>query len=175
MQKLAKLYAAYWETLCKQLHARFGAGPPDPKDIAQDAFSKLSEQINKGKAIENPKAFLYRTASNLIIDFHRSPRNTFATNKEVEYFEQHATNDVCSPENVLMNRQQLSIVSDVIESLPERDRAFVLMNRLENMTYTEIAKQANMSRSGVQLIITKALAKCMDALNKTTKSTGNEQ
>lgn len=169
MPDLTKLYTTHWKSLCKQLQVRFGSGPPDPQDIAQDAFQKLSEQFEKGKAIENPKAFLFRTAHNLVIDHHRSPRNTYATEKEIEFFEEHANTDVSSPENVLINRQELNIVSDVIMSLPERDRAFVLMNRLENMTYTEIAKQANMSRSGVQLIITKALDKCMQTLNKASK------
>ena len=39
-----------------------------------------------------------------------------------------------------MNRHDADIFKKVIMSLPEDDRAYVVMNRLEDMTYTEIAK-----------------------------------
>ena len=166
LAKIKGLYATHWADLCRYIGTRFGA-PPEPEDIAQTAFIKFSEYHDKNP-VDNPKAFLFRIASNLVTDYHRSPKNVLATEEETEAFKAKEKSDVWSPEPVLMGRQEAQIVEKVIMSLSERDRAFLLMNRLENMTYTEIAKQANMSRSGVQKIIMQALEKCSKALKKAT-------
>lgn len=167
LDKISDIYQQYWGELCGFLRKKFGAGPPDPEDIAQSAFLKVAA-VPDDKPIENPRAFLFRTASNLVVDHHRSPKNWVASEddeKNSTIFED--SGDVSSPESVLMTKQELTIVERVIMTLPERDRAFLLMNRLDGLTYTEIAKQANMSRSGVQKIIMQSLEKCADALSGT--------
>jgi len=165
--KIKDIYAAHWNELCNFIHSRFGS-PPEPEDIAQTAFIKLAE-VENPESIDNPKAYLFRSARNLVVDYHRSPKNQTCSDNDHDIQQNiEEKSDVLGPENVLMGRQELDIVEKVILSLPERDRAFVLMNRLEDMTYTEIAKKANMSRSGVQKIITLALEKCMNALQQQT-------
>jgi len=171
---LSKLYQAHWSFLCAFIRARFGSGPPPPEDIAQDAFLKLADQVEKGQEIHNAKAFLTRVASNLVIDYHRSPKNRPASMADITQAEANDGCDVYSPENVFLNREALGILKDVLMSLSERDRAFVLMNRLEGLSYTEIAKRANMSRSGVQLIITQAVQKCMSKI-KASHDTGQNK
>ncbi len=167
LKKVQHLYNKHWDDLCKFVHSRFGSGPPDPEDVAQNAFIKYAD-AHESKSIDNPKAFLFRTASNLVVDHHRSPKNVQPTEDDINSFENTEKSDVWSPETVLMGKQEADIVQEVLMTLPERDRAFVLMNRLENKTYTEIAKEANMSRSGVQKIIMQALEKCMTALQQAT-------
>lgn len=162
------LYTAHWQPLVRRLLARFGAGPPDPEDIAQAACLKFAELPDR-QQIDNPKAFLYRIASNLIVDHHRSPKNVLATEHDILVAEKYENSDVSNPENVLMNRQEADIVTAVIRALPERDRAFVLMNRLEGLTYTDIARQAGMSRAGVQKIIIRALEKCTHAVKQASQ------
>ncbi len=73
----------HWNFLCRFLHSRFGSGPPDASDIAQDAFLKLSEQLEQGQVIHNPKAILTKVASNLVIDYHRSPKHRQASDVEL--------------------------------------------------------------------------------------------
>ncbi|MEM7018657.1 MAG: sigma-70 family RNA polymerase sigma factor [Pseudomonadota bacterium] len=164
--KIKDIYTTHWSELCGFIQSRFGS-PPEPEDIAQEAFIKFAE-LASPERIENPKAYLFRSARNLVVDYHRSPKNQQATENEEDLENNEKNSDVFGPENVLMSRQEIEILESVILSLPERDRAFLLMNRLDEMTYTEIAKQAKMSRSGVQKIITQALEKCMDALKQQT-------
>lgn len=164
LHKIQAIYTQYWGDLCRYLRSRFGP-PPEPEDIAQMAFMKYAE-VEDQSQITSPKSFLFRTASNLVIDYHRSPKNVLASEDEVLAFENQNSSDVWAPEHVYMNRQELAIVERVIMGLSERDRAFVLMNRLKDMTYTEIAEQAGMSRSGVQKIITQALERCVQALKR---------
>lgn len=166
LDKIQPIYKAYWSDLCGFIQSRFGT-PPEPEDVAQATFLKFAD-LDDPDAIESPKAYLYKTARNLIVDYHRSPKNVLATEDQMEAQEFEKSSDVWEPEHVLMNRQEARIVEDIIMGLSERDRAFVLMHRLEDMTYTEIAARANMSRAGVQKIITQAIDKCMQALKERT-------
>lgn len=163
LRKIQDVYAQYWNDLCGFIRARFGAGPPDPEDIAQSTFLKYAEAADKS-AILNTKAFLFKTARNLVVDYHRSPKNLMPTEDQINLQNSSEKSDEADPQNVTMSRQELFLLEKAIMALPERDRSFLLMHRLEDMSYTEIAEQANMSRSGVQKIITLALEKCVKAV-----------
>ena len=166
LEKIKDIYGQYWHDLCGFVRGKFGGGPPDPEDVAQATFLKYAD-VEDHSAISNPKAFLFATARNMVVDYHRSPKNYQPSQDQIDAQEKNEkSSDVFNPETVFMGKQEANIVESVIMQLSERDRAFVLMNRLEGMTYTEIAKQANMSRSGVQKIITQALAKCMSELER---------
>jgi RNA polymerase sigma-70 factor (ECF subfamily) len=48
--------------------------PGDAEDLAQEAFIRLFRDLRKGHTIENVRAWLFRVAHNLVIDFiRRSP------------------------------------------------------------------------------------------------------
>ena len=160
------IYNKYWQELCNFVHGRFGSGPPDPEDIAQTTLLKFSK-MDDHKGIENTRSFLFTSARNLVVDYHRSPKNYSPTQGQIDAHEKnHDFSDVDDPEHVYLEKEKANVVESVLTSLPERDRKFVLMNRIDGLTYTEIAKQAGMSRSGVQKIITQALEKCIEELNK---------
>jgi RNA polymerase sigma-70 factor (ECF subfamily) len=160
------IYTKYRQELCNFIQGKFGSGPPDPEDVAQSALLKFSE-LDNNDCVQNIRAFLFTTARNLVIDYHRSPKNYSPTQGQIDSHEKnHDFSDVDNPEHVYLEREKAKVVEAVLLSLPERDRKFVLMNRVDGLTYTEIAKQAGMSRSGVQKIITQALEKSVQALMK---------
>lgn len=162
LHKIKDVYSAHWSELCGFIQSRFGS-PPDPEDIAQSSFLKYADALET-TVVENPKAFLFRTARNLVVDWYRSPKNAHTVDPQTISQEFEEKSDVSCPELVYMTRQELFHLEKAIMALPERDRNFVLMNRLEDMTYTEIAERAGMSRSGVQKIILQALEKCMKSV-----------
>ena len=160
------IYMKYRQELCSFIHGKFGSGPPDPEDVAQSALLKFSE-LDNNDSVQNIRAFLFTTARNLVIDYHRSPKNFSPTQGQIDAHENnHEFSDVDNPEHVYLEREKANVVESVLLTLPERDKKFVLMNRVDGLTYTEIAKQAGMSRSGVQKIITQALEKCVQELVK---------
>ena len=44
------------------------------EDLTQDTFTKAWNYLLKGKAIDNPKAFLHHIAGNLVIDYYRKKK-----------------------------------------------------------------------------------------------------
>src|SRR3982751_272673 len=63
------VYARHWSELCHYIKKHYGAGPPDPEDVAQEAFMKFAA-IDDRDAIDNPRAYLFRTAHNVLVDEH---------------------------------------------------------------------------------------------------------
>src|SRR3989344_8270173 len=53
------------------------------KDVVQDAYCRTWKYVKDGKTIENMRAFLYRTAKNIIIDDSRK-KKSFSLDQMIE-------------------------------------------------------------------------------------------
>ena len=156
---LAALYQRYWRDLCRYIASKYGAGPPDPEDIAQQAFTKLASHENTDE-VRDPRAFLYHLARNIAIDYGRYSGRRERILREAAATEAENCDDF-TPERVLISMEEYSSLEAAIKQLPPQQRSFLLMNRLENLSYAEIARRANMSPSGVRRIVEQALAQCL--------------
>src|SRR5690606_12823423 len=99
-QLLSELYRTHWQGLCRYLRARFGAGPPDPEDIAQSAFARLAAAHSA--QIVNPQAFLHTTAQRLMIDYRRHARHSDAYERDLTEQALEQSRYEPSPEDVLL-------------------------------------------------------------------------
>lgn len=59
----------YYRELVNFLSARLGSRQA-AEDVAHDAYVRVLERVD-AQVIEHPRAFLYRTALNLVVDRHR--------------------------------------------------------------------------------------------------------
>ena len=157
-QQLSDLYLVHWKGLCGYVRAQFGPGPPEPEDIAQSAFIRFAAA--DAAHIENPRAFLYATARNLVIDHHRHAQRVCA-------HEQATAEDrvyELSPENVLLQAERFRILAQALQRMPLKRRRLVLLNRFEGLSYAEIGEQFGMSAENVRKHIERTLAECLRAL-----------
>lgn len=156
--RLTSFYNEYLETLVAGLRKQFGGGPPEPEDIAQQAFQKLVERDDLSK-IKNLQAFIWRIARNMILDHKRAQDVRSRYDFEVEKLYFPLKNDVSTPEDVLLVQEQLNIVKKIVDELPERRRQALLLNRIEGLSVTEVGKQLGISRPSAAAHIAKAMAK----------------
>lgn len=160
---LQNAYARYWPELCNYLQARFGKGPPEPQDIAQHAFAQLAG-LDEPTTIRNPRAFLYRVAINATIDHRRNSKRRDRLLATAVSPSLVAENNELEPERVSIGEEELAILHAAVMALPDRDRTFFLLNRLELVSFAEIARRTGLSASGVRLIVEQALESCQAAL-----------
>ena len=151
------LYKRNYGKLVNGLRAQFGSGPPEPEELAQRAFLKLAERGSLTD-IDNPDAFLWRTARNLIINERKaaSVRRRNADDIERLFFTRQG--DESTAENVLMIREQLDAVFNLLRVMPARRRRAFILRRVEGLTYDDIARQLGISRSAVLKHVAKAIA-----------------
>jgi len=154
---LGQLYALYWSDLCCFLKAKYRGQLLDPEDIAQNAFARLAA-AQKNKVIHNPQAFLYAAAKNLAIDEFRKQKTQRAHVTETQNLDaDQKSYDENSPENVLLNKQQVGHLYDAMMRLPKLQRDVVVLHRLEGMTYTQIAKQLALSETSIRRYVANAI------------------
>lgn len=154
--RLKHLYERYWNDLCRHIRATFGAGPPDPQDVAQSAFARYLS-IDDQQAVENPRAFLYTTARNIALDITRHHKHANRHSSSVAQDESAQTIDEFSPERIALAQERAAALSAAIENLPKRQRQALLLHRLHDLSYSEIAERIGSSKSDVRRQIVRAL------------------
>ena len=150
---LDALYARHWAALCSYIKKHFGPGPPEPEDVAQDAFMKFAAIVDRN-AIENPRAYLFRTAHNVLVDEHRrlALRRTKGGHAEASSVSEDRT-----PERVLVGRERLEILSRSVRAMPAARRRSFLFNRMQGLSCAQIARMTGYSESAIKKHIDLAL------------------
>ncbi len=153
-----RLFQLYWPALCDYLRSRYGEGTFDPEDVAQAAFTKLAE-VKDSEKIKNPQAFLFSVARNIAIDEFRKAKIRLAHEQDASQSTGKEIVDGFSPENVLLEREKLELMSAVIEKLSKMQRTILLLHRLDKLTYSQIASKYGLSETTVRRHVAGAVEK----------------
>jgi len=158
--EIADIYLQYNEELCRGIIKKFSLNRAEAEDVVQTAFIRYTESA---ALVVNPRAFLYKTCSNIAIDQirRRDVRNGYA--RSVAEMEFDPAGEI-GPERQMEARQRLDIISKALWAMPEKRRKLLMMNRFDGLSYAEIARQVNLSETVVRKHIAKALAGCLAAL-----------
>jgi RNA polymerase sigma-70 factor (ECF subfamily) len=156
---LAGLYRKYLGELTRYIARTFGAGPLDPEDVVQEAFAQFAALENP-QAVQNPRAFLYRSAHNLAVDHHRRQvvRSRFACDR-APTAEAEISDDL-DAERVLCARQRLSIVEQAICAMEPRQRTVFVLNRIHELSYADISRRLRMPETTVKRLVAAAIIDC---------------
>lgn len=127
--------------------ARRIACPETIEDILQMMFLRLSGYHSE-TCIENPRAFLFRIASNLATDHLRSQERRSETSIDEELSGQ-IIDDAPSPETILFSQQQLALLKQAVQELPPRCREVFILCKFEQYTYLQAAKKLSISEGTV--------------------------
>ncbi|WP_082575722.1 RNA polymerase sigma factor [Lysobacter sp. Root667] len=142
------------EALVRFLSKR--TGEEDAKDIAQESLVRLMRY--RGQPAEQLKLLMYRIAMNEFNDRGRRQQSQHAS-AHVS-FDQHfhglPSADLAHDQRVA-NQQELARVREAILRLPTKCRQVYLLNRIEGMSYTEIARHCGISIKAVEKHIGRAL------------------
>ena len=152
-----QLYTDCFEQLVAYLRARFGPGPPEPEDVAQRAFGKLSDIKNLFEIV-NKKAYLWRIACNIAISEKRTSKIRVKNNIETKTLFSYAEGYGPTPEQVLETKEQMALALSALRKMPgQRRRAFIL-TRIEGLTHSEASKRLGISRPAVSKHVARATA-----------------
>lgn len=150
------LIAAYLEqrdALGRFFRARLGAHA-DVEDLLQDLYLKVSA-IEPDRDVREPRAYLYRLASNLMMDRWRSASRS-AVRDGAWRLVAHQTgmsedvDDAPSAEAVVAGRERLAALIAALPGLPEKTQRVFRMHKFEGLSYAEVATALGISRSSVE-------------------------
>jgi RNA polymerase sigma factor (sigma-70 family) len=143
----------FWKRMLKNI-ARQARGDIDPEELLNIAFLRL-ERYSAGHVVDDPKAFLVRTAKNALIDHYRHDQVSARYVADL----QHEKDRDESPlqDEVFASRARLDRVKRGLDQLQPRTREIFLMYRLEEVKCREIANRLGISESAVEKHIAKAM------------------
>ncbi|MCR6480723.1 sigma-70 family RNA polymerase sigma factor [Variovorax sp. ZS18.2.2] len=131
-------------------------------DMTQESYARVYAAQASGSTIGDPRALLYQTARNLVIDHQRHGEVRAGVElppAQVEPVEAHASRN-CEPETALASRQGVSALVSVIDNLPPRCREAFMLNRFEGLTYAQVGAHMGISVKMVEQHIKHALDAC---------------
>ena len=141
----------------------------EAEDIAQNAFIRVQAASQK-EPINNPKAYLYQTASNIFIDVKRREvthdnylKERAPANSDI-YSDTIGDQHQLGPERYVGAADELKKVERAIAGLPNQCRQAFLMHRVKGLPYQDIARILGVSVSSVEKYILQSLKQCRKAL-----------
>ncbi len=158
---LTQLLEEMRHDLCRFMLAR-QCDPSELDDLLQDLYVKLS--IIYTGPVNNPRAYLYQMANNLLHDHRRGRRRQqarddhWARNQVGPDLEKDAGP---SPEERAIARDELNRVNEVIALLPERTAQILKMYRLDGVSQKAIANSLGLSLSAVEKHLQRAYRKLL--------------
>ncbi|HEY0956026.1 MAG TPA: RNA polymerase sigma factor, partial [Roseateles sp.] len=132
---------------------RRGRTSHEAEDLVQEAWLRLARYEDERQPVEQPEAFLMRTALNLSIDAHRESSGR----GEHVLLEQVVLIDATpSTEAALLAKERLARLTLGLGRLSEKTRDVFLAHRVDGLPYTEIAKLHGISVATVHHHVAKA-------------------
>ena len=136
---------------------RRGLSREDADEIVHEAFIKV-DAYAQAQEVHSHEGLLVSTAINLSIDNQRrNARSPFAQHPNVQLV---SSNDP-DPADILEARAKLEHLSAGLADLNERTRRILLLRRLDNLSYAEIAEREEMSVAAVEKHVARATLKLM--------------
>ena len=143
------------EALVRFLHRRTRSAD-DAEDLAQESLTRLMRY--RGHAPETWTALLYRIAVNALHDRSRRAASHFdAQHVSLDDESGELVAGEPSHEQRTASQQELVALQRALLRLPDRCRQIYLLNRIEGMTYNEIADHCGISVKAVEKHISRAL------------------
>lgn len=130
------------------------------KDLAQECFVKVWE--NKHKVRVNAAAsYLYSVANNLTMNHFRHAKVVF------KFFEQRPKPEHHETPHFLMEEKEFDTrLQNALSRLSDKQRIVFLMNRIDDLTYVEIADRIGISTKAVEKRMHGALDKLRELVKQ---------
>ncbi|AWJ86010.1 RNA polymerase subunit sigma-70 (plasmid) [Azospirillum sp. TSH58] len=135
------------------------------EDLLQESYLRACKAVEKGP-IDNIGAFLHRTVHNLALDHLRRCRTQerFEAGPADTVEALRIASETPSAEERLLHRERLSCFMDALDRLPARARQVWLLNRVEGMSYPQIAAHLGVSQGTVFNDMKLAMGHFVDAM-----------
>lgn len=153
--EFAVMFHEFYPSLCRFLECLLGGRGAGgmAQEIAQDSFLQLHHKGLRSLPEGEARFWLYRVARNFALN-ELNKRNTRQRlfDKVVDVFRAH----VPTPEEEFEITERQGLLIDMLKTLPEQQRAALLLREQEEMSYREIASVLNVSESKVKVDVFRA-------------------
>src|SRR5215213_7278308 len=168
-EEFTMLFQDFYPSLCRFLECLLGGRAALAQDLAQESFLQLHRTAWGTLPAAEARFWLYRVARNMAInEFRKSNTRYRLFDRVVEVMRPRARN----PEQEYEAQERNTLVLEMLQTLPEDQRAALLLREQEQLSYKEIGQVLKVSESKVKVDIFRARASLRERLNKRAKVAG---
>ena len=152
-EQFLRAYDEYADAIYRHCFFRVFSKPL-AEELTQEAFMKTWEYLRSGKKVDNLRAFLYRVANNLIIDYTRKKKEerldaVLEASPEIE----PAYDGRQDLETAEMTRE----VFHSMDNLREEEKRILMMRYVDQLELAEIAAVLDISVNNVSVRLNRAM------------------
>jgi RNA polymerase sigma-70 factor (ECF subfamily) len=158
---VADFIAAAYDEHEARIHGMLLGATRDPElaaDITQEAFLRLLAEARAGRLPAAPGAWLYRTASNLVIS--RARRESVARRFAPRLLRR---DDTAGPESMAVEHERSRSMSDILARLPIADRTALIM-AAQGLSGEDIAAALGKSHGATRTLLFRARERLRQAM-----------
>ncbi len=163
-QALRECFEKYADMLYRLCLFRLHGDEMVATDFVQESFYRAWVELEKWKNIENLKSFVFRIATNLIIDLSRKAKTESLDEKQDndEYISEAM---IPSPERQAHAQIEIERMYGILDELPEEDRDLFLLRFVEDITPKEIAETLGLDTNALTVRLHRLKKKVADSFH----------
>lgn len=133
-----------------RLALRITLNSAEAEDIVQETMIKVWNRRETWNEIENIEAFCFTVCRNLALDSLKQHENQHQSldDSPAEWLDNTPT-----PSEQAIRRDQLDLVRQIVNSLPEKQRSCIQLRDFEGKTYQDISRLLDISEEQVKVNI----------------------
>ena len=136
------------------------------QDITAETFRKGWQAFKKNPKMDNPRAYLYRIARNLVIDHYRTKKQHITDQEIINELEDHSKD----LQDKAAEAKEMAKIKEAMENLKDSYQDIIIYKYLEEMSNSEIARIMDKSEGAVRVTAHRAI----NALEKEVEKLKNE-
>ena len=154
-----EVFTTYFGSLRNFLYYKCG-DLQQAEDLAQEAMVRLwnnRQKVEPGKI----KSYLFTVANNLFLDLarHQQVKLKFSSRPQKDRSQE-------DPQYLMEEQEFKGRLESAINDLPEGQREVFLMNRIDELTYKEIAERLGVTQKAVEKRMSKAIRALKEKLSR---------
>ena len=162
-EEFGKIYDDYIEKIYRFIFLKVSSQEV-AQDLASETFLRTWEKFkdDKNSPIENPQAFLYRTARNLVVDHYREKSKFQVVQVEITPIPDPA-GDL---EEKAILTSEINTVKSVLTELSDDYQNVIIWHYLDDLPIPEVAKLLDRTDEATRVLLHRALKSLKGKCNK---------
>lgn len=145
----------------------------DAEDIAQEVFIQVYKSIQQFRGDAALSTWMYRITVTKSLDFLRSKKRKKRVGIVLQLFQHnkpvYEVPNFNHPGVVLDNKEKAALLFACIQQLSENQKTAFVLNKIEDLSYAEIAAILKISESAVDALLQRAKQNLRKLINKKNK------
>lgn len=152
-EEFIEAHDTYARNILRHIYIRV-SNRSSAEDILSETFLKTWQFLQRGGDVKNFKSFLYKVASNLIIDYYRRKPSAPVS---LEDLSKEPVADIMSAEDILDRKFSYVFLRNSLKKLPLKYREIIMYRYIDELSIKEIKQITGKSVANIYVILHRGL------------------